>query len=153
AGDTLAFQCSIDTGAPSLGACSGPGQSDTPASPLTDGSYTFRVRATDQAGNSSVATQSFTVVTPSPLDTTPPETTLTKAPKKTTKRRPKFAFVSSELGSSFQCHLDKGQLQACSTPYKPPKLKVGRHVFRVEAIDVAGNVDATPAVSKFKILP
>ena len=42
----VAFQCSIDTGTPSFRACSGPGDSDTPASPLADGSYTFRVQAT-----------------------------------------------------------------------------------------------------------
>src|SRR5262249_49011670 len=46
----ITFQCSIDTGTPSFGACSGPGNSDTPASPLADGSHTFRVRATDGAG-------------------------------------------------------------------------------------------------------
>jgi hypothetical protein len=45
------FECSLDTGTPTFTACSGPGDSHTPAAPLVDGSYTFRVRATDQAGN------------------------------------------------------------------------------------------------------
>ncbi|HEY1285353.1 MAG TPA: DUF4082 domain-containing protein [Solirubrobacterales bacterium] len=58
------FACSIDTGTASFGACSGPGASHTPASPLADGSYTFRVRATDAAGNQGTATRSFTVDSP-----------------------------------------------------------------------------------------
>jgi len=58
------FECSIDTGTPSFGPCSGPGDSDTPASPLADGTYTFRVRATDQQGNTGpAATETFTVDT------------------------------------------------------------------------------------------
>jgi DNA-binding beta-propeller fold protein YncE len=63
------FECSIDTGAPSFGPCSGPGASHTPSA-LTDGTYTFRVRATDAQGNTdpSPATETFTV------DTTPPNT-------------------------------------------------------------------------------
>ncbi len=59
------FECSIDTGIPSFGACSGNG-THTPNSPLADGSYTFRVRATDAATNSAVDTQSFTLDTAAP---------------------------------------------------------------------------------------
>jgi hypothetical protein len=153
-GDTVTFQCSIDQGAAIFGACSGPGNTHTPAGSLADGSYTFRVRAIDQAGNpSSPATQAFTVTTPGPLDSIPPETTIVKGPKKkTTKRRPGFQFGSSEFGSAFQCQLDAGQFQPCSSPFKPPKLRLGKHVLRVEAIDPAGNVDPTPAVKKFRVI-
>ena len=42
------FECSLDTGTPAFGPCSGPGATHTPAA-LADGSYTFRVRATDGA--------------------------------------------------------------------------------------------------------
>lgn len=148
------FLCSIDTGTPSFGACSGPGHSHTPASPLPDGSYTFRVRATDGAGNFATATRSFQVVTPGPPDTSSPDTTITAGPKKKTKkRRPKLQFTSSEPGSTFQCQLDRGQFLPCTSPFKPgAKLKPGKHRFAVQAIDPAGNVDASPAVRKFKIL-
>jgi hypothetical protein len=149
------FQCSIDTGTPGFGACSGPGNSHTPSAALVDGSYSFRVRATDQAGNiGATAARSFTIVTPAGLDLTPPETTITKGPKKKTrKRRPSFAFAASELGSSFQCQLDSGPFQACTSPFRaPPKLKFRKHFFRVQAIDPAHNVDATPAVLKFKLI-
>jgi hypothetical protein len=61
------FECSIDAGTPGFGPCSGPGDSHAPSSPLPDGSYTFRVRATDGAGNQATASRAFTVqvVTPS----------------------------------------------------------------------------------------
>jgi hypothetical protein len=57
------FECSIDTGTPSFGPCSGPGRNHTPAA-LTAGTYTFRVRATDAAANTdlSPAARSFTVL-------------------------------------------------------------------------------------------
>ncbi len=60
------FQCSIDTGTPAYGPCSGPGSSHTPPSPLGDGSYTFRLRATDAAGNQGTATRSFSLDTAAP---------------------------------------------------------------------------------------
>jgi 6-phosphogluconolactonase (cycloisomerase 2 family) len=68
------FECSIDTGTPAFGACSGPGASHTPASALADGTYTFRVRATDGQGNTdqSPATESFTVDTAPPDMSCPP---------------------------------------------------------------------------------
>ena len=62
------FACSIDTGIPSFGPCSGPGAAHTSASPLPDGTYTFRVRATDAAENTdpTPATSSFTIDTQAP---------------------------------------------------------------------------------------
>jgi hypothetical protein len=58
------FECSVDTGTPAFVPCSGPGDTHTTA-PLADGSYTFRVRATDPHGNidPSPATRAFTVDT------------------------------------------------------------------------------------------
>ena len=153
-GDTITFQCSIDTGTASFAACSGPGNSDTPASPLPDGSFIFRVQGTDVAGNSSIATRSFSVGTPkpSPSQPVPPETTITKGPKKTRKTRPKFKFTSSEPGATFQCKLDKGKFAACASPFKPPKLRPGKHKLQVSAIGTGGT-DPTPAVRKFRVLP
>jgi hypothetical protein len=59
------FACSIDTGTPAYGPCSGAG-THTPSSPLSDGPYTFRVRATDAAANQGTATQTFNVDTAAP---------------------------------------------------------------------------------------
>jgi hypothetical protein len=58
-----AVQCSIDTGSSQFGPCT-TGSSHTAAGPLADGSYTFRVKATDAAGNESRQTRSFTVDAP-----------------------------------------------------------------------------------------
>ena len=62
------FECSIDDGSADFGPCSGPGDAHTPAANLPDGSYTFRVRATDQALNTdpTPATQAFEVDTAAP---------------------------------------------------------------------------------------
>jgi hypothetical protein len=147
----VTFQCSIDTGTASLRACSGPGDSDTPSSPLAGGAHIFRVQATDAATNSAVSTRSFTVALPQPPG--PPDTTITKGPKKkTTKRRPKFKFTASQAGSSFQCQVDKGQFAACTSPFVPPKLGLGKHVLRVRAIGPTGVADPAPAVKKFKVI-
>ncbi len=144
----VTFQCSIDTGTAGFRACSGPGNSDTPASPLADGFYNFRVLGTDAATNSSVATRSFSIQTPQ----TAPETKITKGPKKTRKRRPKFKFTSNEAGATFQCKLDKRQYVACASPFKTRKLKPGKHKLQVRAVG-SGGTDPTPAVRKFRVLP
>jgi hypothetical protein len=144
----VSFQCSLDAGTASFRACSGPGNSDKLASPLADGSYTFRVRATDIAGNSSLATRSFSIQTPG----SPPETTITKGPKKTRKARSKFKFTSTDPNATFQCKLDKRQFAACPSPFKTPKLRPGKHKLQVRAVG-AGGVDQSPAVRKFRVLP
>jgi len=144
------FLCSIDTGTASFGGCSGPGDSDTPSSPLAGGAHVFRAQGTDAAGNSAVATRAFTVQLPPPAA---PETAITKGPKKkTTKRRPKFKFSSTQGGSTFQCKVDKGQFAACASPFTPPKLRLGKHVLKVRAIGPTGVADPAPAVRKFKVV-
>ncbi|HET7484923.1 MAG TPA: NosD domain-containing protein [Solirubrobacterales bacterium] len=86
-------------------------------------------------------------------DKTPPQTKIVKGPKaKTHATTVKFKFSSSEAGSTFECKLDKQPFKPCRSPKKYKKLKPGKHVFKVWAIDKAGNVDPTPAKKKFKIL-
>jgi hypothetical protein len=86
-------------------------------------------------------------------DKTPPQTKIAKGPKaKTHATTVKFKFSSSEAGSTFECKLDKKPFKPCGSPKKYKKLKPGKHVFKVWAIDKAGNVDPTPAKKKFKIL-
>jgi 6-phosphogluconolactonase (cycloisomerase 2 family) len=84
-------------------------------------------------------------------DTDPPETTITKAPKKKTKKRQaKFKFTSDEPGSTFQCKLNKRQFLSCLDRVRY-KVKRKKHKFQVRAIDPAGNVDPTPAKRKWKV--
>lgn len=83
-------------------------------------------------------------------DTSPPKTQITKAPhKKISKGKVKIKFRSSEQGSSFKCKLDKGSFKSCDSPFRA-KVDLGKHKFKVFAIDPAGNRDATPAKLKFK---
>ena len=86
-----------------------------------------------------------------PADTDPPETTITKKPKKKTKkRRAKFGFASDEPGSSFQCKLDKKEFAPCD-PSEVFKVKRRKHKLQVQAVDAAGNLDPTPAEAKWKV--
>jgi hypothetical protein len=81
-----------------------------------------------------------------------PQTQLGKHPaKRTTKRRAKFTFGSSEAGSSFECKLDAKPFKACASPYKK-KVKLDKHVFKVRAIDPGGKKDATPAVFSWRVI-
>jgi hypothetical protein len=103
--------------------------------------------------------------TPTPIDTTPPNTTITAGPTKskatgttaidglpkTTDRTPDFTFRSSEADSTFECSVDGSEFVPCSSPYTTPKLRRGLHDFSVRAIDLAGNVDPTPASVTFKV--
>jgi hypothetical protein len=90
---------------------------------------------------------------PPPGDVKPPQTTIKKGPKgKIAATRVKFKFSSNEKGSTFQCKLDKKPFKKCKSPKKYKGLKPGKHVFKVRAIDAAGNVDATPAKRKFRIV-
>ncbi|MGN6202670.1 MAG: Ig-like domain-containing protein, partial [Solirubrobacterales bacterium] len=86
-------------------------------------------------------------------DKTPPDTKIVKGPpKKTHKTTVKFKFTSTEAGSTFQCKMDRKPFKACASPKKYKKLKPGKHVFKVRAIDKAGNVDPTPAKRAFTVL-
>jgi hypothetical protein len=84
-------------------------------------------------------------------DTTPPETKIDKSQLRISARSAKFWFSASEATQSFLCRLDKGGFKPCNSPRTYKHLKPGRHAFRVKAVDVAGNVDGSAAVAKFKI--
>jgi hypothetical protein len=87
-------------------------------------------------------------------DKTAPQTTILKGPKaRSHKRTAKFKFASSEAGSIFECKLDKKKFKPCRSPKKYRRLKPGKHVFQVRAIDAAGNRDKTPATRRFRVLP
>lgn len=93
-------------------------------------------------------------------DTAPPQTQITKQPKRhTEKRTAKLKFNSSEQGSTFECSLKGKSVRKKMRKYRPcdagkakyKHLADGRKKFRVRAIDGAGNPDPTPAKAKWKI--
>ena len=144
------FQCSVDGTA--FAAC--PSTHILPA--LSDGAHTVRVRAVDPGGNpdGSPAGRGFTVEIPDPGA---PETTITEKPKRKLKLkrgkksvRVEFGFSADEDGSSFECRLDDGAFEDCSSP-RAIKLRKGEHIFAVRASDAAGNTDPTPAAARVRV--
>jgi uncharacterized repeat protein (TIGR01451 family)/MYXO-CTERM domain-containing protein len=78
-------------------------------------------------------------------DTVPPDTALVSAPPAISRvSSAHFDFSSTENGS-FECNLDDGGFLPCTDPVTFVGLSEGPHTLQVRAIDVAGNVDPTPA--------
>jgi hypothetical protein len=83
----------------------------------------------------------------------PPQTTLRqKPPKRTRDRTPTFRFVADEADARFQCKLDRKPFRACRSPYTTRRLALGRHSFRVRAVDSSGRADPTPALWRFRVV-
>jgi hypothetical protein len=132
------FECRLD-GAATFTSCPDEGIDYTG---LADGQHTFRVRA--RAGgyyDHIEATRTWRVDATAPVAAlgahvlTPGEgviSTLTTAA---------FALAANEPGT-FQCRLDAGEFEACTTPQTYSGLQPGPHQFSVRAIDLAGNVSA-----------
>jgi hypothetical protein len=81
-----------------------------------------------------------------PGDNTPPETTIGDVTVADGSAR--ITFSSNEAGW-FECRLDGGAFGACASPAQYSGLADGSHSFSVRAIDIAGNVDPTPASRDF----
>lgn len=89
---------------------------------------------------------------PPPPDETPPQTQITSGPSgDVRKHRAAFRFSATEAGATFRCKLDEKAWHACESAQIYRALKRGRHVFKVQAIDVAGNIDPTPARRVWRI--
>lgn len=88
---------------------------------------------------------------PPPADTTPPDTTIGKV--KVKKNKATIVFASTDpTGGTYECKLDGKKVKGeCRSPLKLKKLKPGKHKFEVAAVDLAGNVDPTPAKAKLKV--
>jgi hypothetical protein len=90
-----------------------------------------------------------TLITPV-RDTIAPQTTMTKSTLLAMRKSAKFWFSSSEA-STFLCRLDKRPFKPCKSPRSYQGLKAGRHTFKVKAVDAAGNIDPTPAVTRIRL--
>jgi len=94
-----------------------------------------------------------TTTTPQPPeDTTPPNTGISGGPSGTTKATTaSFGLNASETVQRFECSLDGATFAPCPSPKSYTGLASGSHTFRVRAVDLAGNVDATPAVRTWTV--
>ena len=80
-------------------------------------------------------------------DTNAPDTEIQGAPPALAgSRNASFEFGSPRPGSQFQCRLDGGDFNPCSSPHLLGDLPEGSHTFEVRAFDSKGNVDGSPAV-------
>jgi hypothetical protein len=145
--DALTFRCKLDSS--SYGSCASP----KGYSGLAVGSHTFSVRATDGAGNQSVATTAtWTIARP---DTTDPTVTITSKPSSlipSLSTSASFAFTGTDNTTSadaltFQCTLDGAAAADCTSPATIDDLGLGLHTFTVTATDAAGNVSAPASAS------
>jgi outer membrane protein OmpA-like peptidoglycan-associated protein len=120
---TTSFECRVDADA--FAACSSPFQ---PAG-LADGSHTFEVRSVGPGGHSGASAHTWRLDTVAPLA---PAILAAPAP---------FEFAG-EPGGSFECRLDAGGWEPCSSPKPYPDPAGGPHAFAVRQTDAAGNVGA-----------
>ena len=120
--------------------------------PVSDNSTTrMRGVAIDAAGNRSGCSEEAVFEE----DSAAPRTRITFAPGIVTRdRTPSFRFkdMTENEGTSFRCKLDRHAWRACHPPRRYKRLRPGRHVFRVKAIDAAGNREPRAVKRSFKIV-
>ena len=90
-----------------------------------------------------------------PLDPVAPETRITGGPdavvgSRGRRRAIRIRFASTAPGARFECRLGKAAYARCVSPARV-RVGIGRHRFRVRAIDAAGNADPTPAQHSWRV--
>jgi hypothetical protein len=130
-----AFECALD--AANFATCVSPQN----LANLTAGAHTYRIRAIDAAGNvSPVVTHNWRV------DMTAPVLTITAAPLNfSNSRTASFTFNGTDEGTNltaFECRLDNGAFEACTSPRAYNNLTDGAHTFSLRATDLAGNMSS-----------
>ena len=123
------FQCKLDAGA--FAACTSPKTFGT----TPDGSHTFTVKGADAAGNNVSTSYAWTI------DTVAPALSLTaKPPDPSGVSTAHFEFsATDQTGVTYQCQLDAGAFQSCTSPKDFSGLANGTHSFTAKATDAAGN--------------
>jgi hypothetical protein len=90
-------------------------------------------------------------------DSTAPRTRVTMGPGvKTRKRNAVFRFkdiTADPPGTTFVCKVDKAKWKHCASPFHAKHLKLGSHVVRIRATDLAGNVERHPVKRRFRVVP
>lgn len=90
---------------------------------------------------------------PPPPPDTPPDTTITKSPRRETKRdHALFKFRATEAGSTYECSRDLSPYRPCDSPKRFRHMKRGPHLFKVRATDPAGNTDPTTARYRWRVV-
>ena len=115
---------------------------------LTDDTHVFSVRAVNAVGTRDPTPAAWIWL----VDTVAPDTNLVSAPSGTLDlRNVAVSFTSNDSGAGFECRLNSGAFAACTSPVDYSGLTDGAHVVVVRAVDLAGNVDASPAGATFAV--
>ncbi len=141
----IEFECSIDLQdwVPCESGIAPPG---FPA--LGSGMHTFQVRAIDEVGNFDTTPASFVWL----IDVDAPNTTLSHnqgeiPPLFSSSTSATFNFSGADTPAgpiSFECQIDNGSWNACTSPRTFTGLVNKSYTFRVRARDQAGNLDPSP---------
>ena len=135
--DVVTRTCSLDGGA--WVDCQSGWSGIGPAT--ADGQHTYRVRVTDDVGNTADSAAVSTV-----LDRTLPVIAFTDGPAEGQQVATRTAAITFSVAeprpASVRCRLDEGGWAPCpaGTPVQMEGLADGAHAFTVEATDTAGNV-------------
>jgi Tol biopolymer transport system component len=84
-----------------------------------------------------------------------PDARITFGPAaKTRVRRPVFRFfdATGQPGSIFSCKVDRQRWKGCSSPFKLPRVGLGRHTFSIKAINAVGVPTPSPVRRSFKVV-
>jgi len=110
-----------------------------------DGAHPIYIWLKDNAGNVNYVNRGTTTLY---LDTTRPETSITRGPANpTNSTSATFVYSASESGCEFSYRLDGGvwSVYSSTTTTSYAGLPEASHTFEVTARDRAGNVDSSPA--------
>ena len=137
------FECRRDQAA-AYAPCSTPARYAS----LTGGTHTFRVRATDAAGQTDVTAATFTWH----VDLLPPDTSISrKPPRMSSESMATFGFESSDDDALLECRLDGAGFAPCTSPLTLTGLGDRDHTFSVRSTDAVGNVDESPAEYRWNV--
>jgi hypothetical protein len=122
-GARTAFNCTLDGG--STESCTSP----KTYTGLANGPHMFAVKAVGASGPPVRYTWTVAVVLGEA-----PTVTITSGPSgETTSTTAAFSFTASQDGATFECELDGGSDQPCTSPVTYSNLDSGEHRFRVRA--------------------
>jgi hypothetical protein len=89
-------------------------------------------------------------------DSTAPRTRVTMGPGvKTRKRKVSFRFDDVTVdppGTTYACKVDKKKWRPCTSPLHVKHLRYGRHLVKIRATDLAGNVEPKPVKRRFTVV-
>jgi hypothetical protein len=133
------FRYKLDNNDLSSGAIDTTATAFTPGSDLSEGSHTLYVQERNAAGNWS-SSGTFTIL----VDTTAPTVSIGNAPTDPTGSTEATVSFSGDDGTGsgiagYECQLDGGAWEACSSPVSYTGLGDGEHTVTVRATDNAGN--------------